>query len=111
MQLTHAVTGEANCEGRPPRLLQRKNIVNTGSPDHLLARVQVDDFERRSRLICLVYDVLQNMETQANEATDCATFSALSRAFSDKANGVAKLEADAFEGGEVKPPPRRSSRS
>jgi hypothetical protein len=82
--------------------------VNTRSPNHLSARVQGDDFERRSRLICLVYEVLQSMETPANEATDSAMFSALSRAFSDKANGVAKLEADALEGGEVKSPPRHS---
>ena len=85
--------------------------MNTGSPNHLATPAQGDDFERRSRLICLVYDVLQNMETPANEATDCAMFSALSQAFSDKANGVAKLEADALEEGEVKSAPRRSSRS
>jgi hypothetical protein len=48
------------------------------------------------------------MEMPATEATDSATFSALSRAFSDKANAVAKLEADALEGGEAKSPPRHS---
>jgi hypothetical protein len=82
--------------------------VNTRSPNHLSARAQGDDYERRSRLICLVYDVLQNMETPANEPTDSAMCSALSQAFSDKANGVAKLEADALEEGDGKSPPRHS---
>jgi hypothetical protein len=83
--------------------------VNTRSPNHLSARVQADDFERRSRLVCLVYEVLQNMEMPANEAADSAKFSALSRAFFDKANAVAKFEANALEGGEANSPPRHSS--
>jgi hypothetical protein len=82
--------------------------VITHSPNHLPAQVQGDDFERRSRLVCLVYEVLQSMEMPANEATDSAKFSALSRAFSDKANAVAKLEADVLEGDEAKSPPRHS---
>jgi hypothetical protein len=69
--------------------------VNTSLPNHLLARVQGDDFERRARLVCLVYEVLQGMETPADGATDMAMLSALTRAFSDKTIALANLEAAA----------------
>jgi hypothetical protein len=69
--------------------------VKTSLPNHLLARIQGDDFERRARLICLVYEVLRSMETPAGGATDMAMLSALTRAFSDKTIALANLEADA----------------
>jgi hypothetical protein len=69
--------------------------VNTSLPNHLLARVQGDDFERRARLVCLVYEVLQAMETPADGASDMAMLSALTRAFSDKTIALANLEAAA----------------
>ncbi len=46
-------------------------------------------------MICLVYEVLRSMETPADGATDSAMFSALSRAFADKAIALANLEAAA----------------
>jgi len=69
--------------------------VNTRLPNHLLARVQGDDFERRARLVCLVYEVLRSMETPVDGATDMAMLSALTRAFSDKTIALANLEAAA----------------
>jgi hypothetical protein len=44
-----------------------------------------DEIERRSRLVLLVYEVLRDMEAPADEATNMEVFSALSRAFLDKA--------------------------
>ena len=76
--------------------------MKTSLPNHLLARIQGDDFERRARLICLVYEVLRSMETPADGATDMAMLSALTRAFSDKTIALANLEAD---------PPSRNSRT
>jgi hypothetical protein len=69
--------------------------VKTSLPNHLLARIQGDDFERRARLICMVYEVLRSMEAPADGATDMAMLSALTRAFSDKTIALANLEADA----------------
>ena len=69
--------------------------MKTSLPNHLLARIQGDDFERRARLVCLVYEVLRSMETPADGATDMAMLSALTRAFSDKTIALANLEADA----------------
>ena len=46
---------------------------------------QDDDFERRSRLISLVYEVLRDMETPAEGATEISTLSALSQAFAERA--------------------------
>jgi hypothetical protein len=54
---------------------------------------QTDDFERRSRLISLVYEVLRDMETPTADETSMAT--ALSRAFSQKATALANLEPTA----------------
>jgi hypothetical protein len=65
--------------------------VKARSPNQPLA--QSDDFERRSRLISLVYEVLRDMKTPTDEATSMATD--LSRAFSDKATALANLEAAA----------------
>ncbi len=54
--------------------------------------IQSDELERRSRLISLAYEVLRDMETPADEATNMTVFSALSRAFFDKAT-AASFEA------------------
>jgi hypothetical protein len=54
-----------------------------------------DAFERRARLICLVYEVLRSVETPADGATDMAMLSALARALSDKTSALTNLEADA----------------
>ena len=54
---------------------------------------QGDDFERRSRLVSLVYEVLRDMKAPTDDATSMAT--ALARAFSDKATALANLEAAA----------------
>ena len=54
--------------------------------------IQSDEIERRSRLISLAYEVLRDMETPADEATNMTVFSALSRAFFDKAS-AANLKA------------------
>ena len=51
---------------------------------------QSDDFERRSRLISLVYEVLRDMNTPTDDATSMARD--LYRAFSDKTTALANLE-------------------
>ena len=51
------------------------------------------EHERRSRLVMLVYEVLRNMESPADDATDIAVLSDLSRAFFDKAAALASLDA------------------
>ena len=55
--------------------------------------IQSDEYERRSRLVSLAYEVLRDMETPADEATNMAVFSALSRAFFDKATAQANFGA------------------
>ena len=55
---------------------------------------QSDEYERRSRLVSLAYAVLRDMETPADQATNMTVFSALSRAFFDRATAKI-LEADA----------------
>jgi hypothetical protein len=67
--------------------------VNTHSPHLPLAPSEKDDLGRRSRLISLVYEVLRDMKTPTEEATNIAMFSDLGRAFSDKATALANLEA------------------
>jgi hypothetical protein len=57
--------------------------------------IQNDDVERRSRLVSLVYEVLQDMETPAEEATNTAVLLALSRAFLDKATVLDNATAQA----------------
>ncbi len=54
--------------------------------------IQSDEYERRSRLVSLAYEVLRDMETPADEATNMTVLSALSRAFFDKATAK-NLEA------------------
>jgi hypothetical protein len=56
-------------------------------------RTEGFDFDRRSRLISLVYEVLRTVEMPTDGATEMATCEALSRAFSDKAIALATLEA------------------
>lgn len=67
--------------------------MNIRFPNIPLPRVSVDDLERRSRLIALVYEVLRTVETTTNGATDIETCSILSQAFADKAVDLANLEA------------------
>jgi hypothetical protein len=55
-------------------------------------RFNMDEFERRSRLISLVYEVLQDMKLPSDEATIEAILSDLSRAFLDKAAALSHLE-------------------
>jgi hypothetical protein len=69
--------------------------VNASSPHRHLAPTYSDEYERRSRLISLVYEVLRDMKTPPDEATSMAAFSDLSRAFSDKATTLTNLEAAA----------------
>ena len=57
--------------------------------------IQNDEMKRRSRLVLLVYEVLRDMETPAEEATNTAVLSALSRAFSEKAAAQSNREAAA----------------
>ena len=57
--------------------------------------IQNDEIERRSRLVLLVYEVLRDMEAPAEEMTNTAVLSALSRAFLDKATAQANREAAA----------------
>jgi hypothetical protein len=57
--------------------------------------IQNDEIERRSRLVLLVYEVLRDMETPAEEATNTAVLSALSRAFLDKATVLDEATAQA----------------
>ena len=54
--------------------------------------LKMDEFERRSRLVSVAYDVLRDMEPPADGATTAVVLSALSQAFLDKAAAVAKLE-------------------
>jgi hypothetical protein len=65
-----------------------------------------DDFDRRSRLVSLVYEVLRTVATPADGATEMATCAALSRAFSDKAIALANLEAAASKTGPELPTPK-----
>jgi hypothetical protein len=44
-----------------------------------------DELDQRSRLISLVYEVLREMQAPAEDATEMAVLSALSRAFTDHA--------------------------
>ena len=62
----------------------------------------MDEYERRSRLVSLAYEVLRDMKTPTDEATNMAMCSDLSRAFFDKAAALGILEAAA-------PQPRRKA--
>lgn len=59
----------------------------------LLWSTKMDEIERRSRLVSLAYEVLREMETPTDEATNTAVFSALAWAFFDKATAQANFEA------------------
>ena len=51
-----------------------------------------DELDQRSRLISLVYEVLREMQTPTEGATEMAICSAISRAFSDHAIALLDLE-------------------
>jgi hypothetical protein len=63
----------------------------------------MDEHERRSRLVTLAYEVLRDLKTPTDEATNMAICSDLSRAFFDKAAALGILEVAAA------PPPRRKA--
>jgi hypothetical protein len=69
--------------------------MNTRSLTQHLAPTQSGEFERRSRLVSLAYEVLREMKTPAGDATTMAMFSDLSQAFLDKATALANVEATA----------------
>jgi hypothetical protein len=58
----------------------------------------MDEFERRSRLISLAYEVLRDMKSPSDEATTEVILSDLSRAFLDKAAALPHLEGPSHEG-------------
>jgi hypothetical protein len=55
----------------------------------------MDEYERRSRLVTLAYEVLRDIESPADSATERAMLSDLSRAFFDKATALANVETAA----------------
>jgi hypothetical protein len=66
---------------------------------------EIDELERRSRLVSLVYEVLRDMKTPDSGATSIEVLSALSRAFSDKVVVLDK-ETTPANGGAAKTPVR-----
>jgi hypothetical protein len=84
----------------PP--LTRESVVDNHSAS--LPPAPRDELERRSRLISLVYEVLRDMKSPADETTSMAMLSDLSRAFLDKANNLENLEAAAPRAGKPKLP-------
>jgi hypothetical protein len=69
--------------------------------------IQGDDFERRARLISLVYEVLRDVETPADGATESAISLTLSRAFADKAIAVANSKPVPPDTGPKLPTPKQ----
>ena len=65
----------------------------------------MDEYEGRSRLVTLAYEVLRDMKTPTDEATNMVMCSDLSRAFFDKAAALGIIEAAAA------PHPRRKAQS
>jgi hypothetical protein len=65
--------------------LQWESIVNPRSPKQRFAATPSDEYERRSRLVSLAYEVLGEMKTPTDETTNMAMFSELSRAFFEEA--------------------------
>ena len=76
--------------GLPP--LKRENIVNTLPTVRQVKTTQSDEYERRSRLVTLAYEVLRDMETPTDETTNVAVLTELSRACLEKATTLANLE-------------------
>jgi hypothetical protein len=63
----------------------------------------MDEFERRSRLVSLAYEVLRDMKSPSDEATVEVILSDLSRACLDKAATLPSLEGGPpLEGGPQK---------
>jgi hypothetical protein len=58
----------------------------------------MDEFERRSRLVSLAYEVLRDMKSPSDEATTQVMLSALSQAFLDKAAALTNLEGGPHRG-------------
>ena len=52
-----------------------------------------NEIERRSRLVLLVYEVLRDMQAPAEEATNTAVLSDLSRAFLERATALDGMPA------------------
>jgi hypothetical protein len=75
--------------GLPP--LKRENIVNTLPTGQQVTPTQ-SDVERRLRLVKLAYEMLRDMETPTDEATNVAVLTELSRACLEKATTLANLE-------------------
>ena len=66
---------------------------------------EIEELERRSRLVSLVYEVLRDMKTPDRGAKSTEVLSALSRAFLDKV-AVLDKETTPANGGAAKPPER-----
>jgi hypothetical protein len=58
----------------------------------------MDEFERRSRLVSLAYEVLREMKSPSDEATTEVILYDLSRAFFDKAATLPPLEGGPQKG-------------
>jgi hypothetical protein len=74
-----------------------------------------DEYDRRSRLVLLAYEVLRDIKMPADEGTDVEILSLLSFAFLEKASQSPQLKAAAPEGRRGNPssmfsiPDRRTS--
>jgi hypothetical protein len=66
--------------------------VNTLPLIRHLDPTQSDEYERRLWLVTLAYEVLRDMKTPTDEATNVAVLFALSRASLEKATTLANLE-------------------
>jgi hypothetical protein len=56
------------------------------------------EFERRSRLVSLAYEVLRDMKSPSDEATTEVILSDLSRAFLEKADTLTPLDGGPHKG-------------
>jgi hypothetical protein len=57
-----------------------------------LTVAEMNEFERRSRLVSLTYEVLRGVQLPEGEATTKVMLSVLTQAFLEKAAALAKLE-------------------
>jgi hypothetical protein len=74
-------------------LLASDSLVIGLREREFLGPTEMDEFERRSWLVSLAYEVLRDMEPPADDATDMAVLSDLSRAFYVRAAALANREA------------------
>jgi hypothetical protein len=58
----------------------------------------MDEFERRSRLVSLAYEVLRDMKSPSDEATTEVILSDLSRAFLEKAATLPPIDGGPHKG-------------